>query len=68
MVIDCLDKGRKISSLTNAQLKKYSDKLNPDIRNLLNAWASVTLKSSYGSTNPKLVAKQLGKWSKQLNA
>ncbi len=66
MVIDCLDKGKKISSLSNDQLKKYSDKFTPDVRNILNAWASVTLKSSYGSTNPKLVAKQLERWSKKL--
>ena len=66
MVIDCLDKGKKISSLSNEQLKKYSDKLTPEIRNILNARVSVALKSSYGSTNPKLVAKQLARWSKQL--
>ncbi|MDP2830676.1 MAG: hypothetical protein Q8O02_00305, partial [Candidatus Omnitrophota bacterium] len=66
MVINCLDQGKKISSLSNAQLKKYSDKLTPDIRNILNARSSVDLKSSFGSTNPKLVAKQLVKWSKQL--
>ena len=66
MVRDCLDKGKKISSLTNSDLKKYSDKLNPDVRNILNAWASVSIKSSLGSTNPGLVAKQLGKWEKKL--
>ena len=27
MVVDCLDKGKKISSLSNEQLKKYSSKL-----------------------------------------
>jgi argininosuccinate lyase len=66
MVIDCLDKGKKIYDLSNNELKKYSDKLGPDVRNVLNAWASVNLKSSYGSTNPKLVNKQLARWSKQL--
>ncbi|PIQ87683.1 MAG: argininosuccinate lyase, partial [Candidatus Omnitrophica bacterium CG11_big_fil_rev_8_21_14_0_20_43_6] len=66
MVIDCLDKGKKISGLSSTELKKYSDKLTPDIRGILNAQASVNLKSSYGSTNPKLVAKQIAKWSKQL--
>jgi len=66
MVIDCLDKGRKISSLSNDQLKKYSNKLTPDIRNILNAQASVAFKSSYGSTNPKRVAKQLANWTKRL--
>jgi len=66
MVRDCLDKGKNISSLSNSDLKKYSDKLNPDIRGVLNAWASVSRKSSIGSTNPKLVAKQLDKWGKKL--
>ena len=66
MVIDCLDKGKKIASLSNDQLKKYSHKLTPDIRNILNAFSSVALKSSYGSTNPKLVARQLDIWSKRL--
>ena len=66
MVRDCLDKGKKISSLSNRDLKRYSDKLNPDIRGVLNAWASVSRKTSYGSTNPKLVAKQMDKWEKRL--
>ncbi len=66
MVIDCLDKGKKLSALSNAELKKYSDKLSADIRNILNAQASVNRKSSYGSTNPKLVAKQMARWGRQL--
>ncbi|MCU0651799.1 MAG: argininosuccinate lyase [Candidatus Omnitrophica bacterium] len=68
MVRDCLDKGKKISSLTDHELKKYSDKLKPDVRKILNAWVSVNLKSSYGGTNPALVGKQLNLWSKKLNA
>jgi argininosuccinate lyase len=66
MVRDCLDKGKKISSLTNAELKKYSDKLGPEIKNILNAWASVKIKTSYGGTSPKLVARQLANWAKRL--
>ncbi|MCX5694495.1 MAG: hypothetical protein NT014_05180, partial [Candidatus Omnitrophica bacterium] len=66
MVVGCLDKGKKISGLSNEELKKYSDKLALDIRKILNARTSVILKSSYGSTNPKLVAKQLSKWSRKL--
>ncbi len=65
MVRDCLDKGKNISSLSNSDLKKYSDKLNPDVRGVLNAWASVSRKISFGSTNPKLVAKQIDKWQKK---
>ncbi|MFA5411664.1 MAG: argininosuccinate lyase [Candidatus Omnitrophota bacterium] len=68
MVKDCLDKGRKISSLTGKELKKYSDKLGSDIKNILNAWVSVNLKTSYGGTSPKLVNKQLAIWSKKINA
>jgi len=68
MVRDCLDKGKEISNLSVAQLKKYSSKLGPDVKNILNAWTSVNLKKSYGSTNPKLVARQIKNWSKRLNA
>jgi len=68
MVKDCLDKGRKISSLSPAELKKYSNKLEPDVKGILNVWASVNLKTSYGGTSPKLVARQINKWSKRLNA
>ena len=68
MVKDCLDKGKKISSLNNHNLKKYSAKLGPDVKNILNAKESVNLKKSYGGTNPKLVEKQLNSWNRKLNA
>ena len=68
MIKDCLDKNRKISTLSQKELKKYSEKLMPDIKNILNAQASVNLKKSYGSTNPRLVEKQLSIWSERLNA
>ncbi len=67
MVRDCLDKGKKISDLTDTQLKRYSPKLGPEVKKILNAWASVNLKTSYAGTSPKLVTKQLNKWSKRLN-
>ncbi|MDD5561868.1 MAG: argininosuccinate lyase [Candidatus Omnitrophica bacterium] len=66
MVRDCLDKGRKISSLSGKELKRYSPKLKEDIKELLNAWASVNLKKSFGSTNPKLVKRQLVAWNRKL--
>jgi len=68
LVRESLDKGKNISSLELSELKKYSDKLDSGIKNILNAWASVNLKTSQGSTNPKLVAKQLAIWSKKLNS
>ncbi len=67
IVRDCLDKGKKLSGLTSNELKKYSKKLGPDVKNILNAWASVNLKVSYGGTSPKLVARQLKTWTERLN-
>ena len=66
MVRDCLDKGKKISSLSEKELKRYSPKLRTEIKNILNAWASVSLKKSFGSTNPKLVQRQLSAWKRKL--
>jgi argininosuccinate lyase len=67
LVRDCLDKGKKISALTDAELKRYSPKLQPDVKKILNAWASVSRKASYGGTSPSLVKKQIKKWSRKLN-
>lgn len=67
MIRDCLDKGKKISGLTSGELRKYSKHLGPQVKNILNAWASLNLKTSYGSTNPKLVARQLKAWTARLN-
>jgi argininosuccinate lyase len=63
MVKELLDKGRKISSLSEKELKKYSPKLKLDVKKILNPLVSVSLKQSYAGTSPKLVAKQLNKWS-----
>ena len=68
MVKDCLDKNKKISNLSLHELKKYSPKLELDVRKILNAWASVNLKKSYGGTNPKLISRQIARWSRKLNA
>lgn len=66
MVRDCLDKGKNISVLSLAELKKYSPQLGLDIKKILNARTSVNLKKSFGSTNPKLVAQQLVFWQRHL--
>lgn len=67
IVRDCLDKGKEISALSLAELKKYSQKLDLGVKGILNAAASVNLKTSYGGTNPKLVARQLKSWTARLN-
>ncbi len=66
MVRGCLDKGRKISGLSLAELKKYSPKLGIDVKKILNAQASVGLKQSFGGTQPKLVEGQLSLWDRRL--
>jgi argininosuccinate lyase len=66
LVRGCLDKGKKISALSSQELKRYSPELGGDVKKILGAEESLNLKKSYGSTNPKLVAAQLNKWSRKL--
>lgn len=66
MVKDCLDKGRKISSLTEKELKSYAPQFSGDVKKLFNPLMSVKMKHSLGSTNPALVQKQLNFWLKKL--
>ncbi|MDP8266667.1 MAG: argininosuccinate lyase [Candidatus Aceula meridiana] len=68
MVKTCLDKNKKISQLSTEEMQKYSKKFSSDAKKLLNPLASVTAKKSFGSTNPKLVEKQLLKWKNKLYA
>jgi argininosuccinate lyase len=68
MVRTCLDKGTCISGLGSKELAKYSDKFGKDFKNLLNPKVSVSLKKSYGSTNPVLVNKQIINWKKKIDA
>jgi argininosuccinate lyase len=68
MVRDCLDKGKQLSALTGRELKKFSPFLELDVKKILNAWASVNLKTSYGSTSPKLVERQIKLWEKRVDA
>lgn len=66
MVKECLDKGRRISALSDNELKRYCAKFNTELKGVLNAKASVNLKRSIGGTNPQLVYKQIKAWQKKL--
>lgn len=68
MIKECVDKGQKITDLTEAQLKGYSSQFELDVKKLLNAKTSVTMKNSFGSTSPKSVMRQLKYWKKKINA
>ena len=66
MVKECLDQGKKLSSLSVLQLKRYSKYLNADVKKLLNPQMSVRIKKSFGSTNPQMVKEQISVWEKRL--
>jgi argininosuccinate lyase len=68
IIKDTLDKGIKISDLELKNLKKYSGKFDLKVKSILNAWASVSRKTSYGGTDPKLVKKQIIRWKEKLDA
>jgi len=66
MVKECLDHGKDLNTLSESELKKYHPKLGLDVKKLLNAQTSVTIKKSFGSTNPALVNQQIKRWQKIL--
>jgi argininosuccinate lyase len=68
LVKDCLDHGKKISTLSLKELKVYSSSFSEDVKKLFNPKMSVTIKTSLGSTNPKRVSEQMQLWSKKLHA
>ncbi len=68
MVRKCLDKGRKISTLSEKELRAFSPLLTMDVMRILNAESSVRLKTSWGGTSPAGVQKQLSLWEKKIDA
>jgi argininosuccinate lyase len=66
MVRECLDEGKRLSELTLVQLNAYSEHFDSDVKKLFNPQMSVKIKSSLGSTNPKLVDQQLRSWTSKL--
>jgi argininosuccinate lyase len=67
MVKNCLDKGKSLTTLTLKEWKGYHEKFEEDVKKLIDPKRSVTLKQSWGSTNPRLVNNQLKKWKKVFN-
>ncbi len=68
IVKECLDKGKGFSSLTLKEWRRYSDLFSEDVKKLFNPLMSVKIKRSFGSTNPKLVHKQISRWKNILHA
>ena len=67
IVVHCLNKGIKISSMPINELKQISKKFDKDIYSVFNAKKSVIAKRSMGSTNPILVRQQIDRWVKRLS-
>jgi argininosuccinate lyase len=65
LVLEVLDKGRRISDLTLDELKGYSSKFEADCFKLFNPKASIGLKKSFGGTAGPNVKKQLQLWERK---
>ncbi|NQT32691.1 MAG: argininosuccinate lyase [Candidatus Omnitrophica bacterium] len=66
IVKHCIKKNINISDLSISELKKFSEELDKNVYGLLNPEVSVENKKTPGSTNPKLVKKEIDKWNKKL--
>ncbi len=64
----CLDKGIALTELSLKDYQRYSPAFQSDIFNFLEPRSSVNKKKSVGSTSPKEVTKQIGRWRKKLSA
>lgn len=63
---DCRRHGQPPTALTLAALRHFSPRFESDVFQLFHAATSVRRKRSEGSTNPRLVARQLRRWSGRL--
>jgi len=68
MVRGCLDRNKKISSLSLKELNKYSPRFKADLKKILSAEASVNLKKSLGGTGFNRVKSQINRWHKHFAA
>ncbi|MDD4013080.1 MAG: argininosuccinate lyase [Candidatus Omnitrophica bacterium] len=62
----CCEKGINISDLSIKELKGFNRSLSGDVYGLLNPASSVKGKRTQGSTNPKMVGREIAKWKKKL--
>ncbi|MCD4779357.1 MAG: argininosuccinate lyase [Candidatus Omnitrophica bacterium] len=66
MIKECVDKGKKIASLTKEELQAYHPVFELDVKKRLNPFTSVRLKKSFGSTSPRMVKSQMKRWQKKI--
>ncbi|MBI1883500.1 MAG: argininosuccinate lyase [Chlamydiae bacterium] len=62
----CLDQNKTLKDLILIEVQKFSKYFESDFKNCLGWNASVNSKVSQGSTNPKLVKKEIEKWERRI--
>ncbi len=55
----CIEKRKNLSELSIDELKKFSDKIEKDVYEILNPEGSIEVKCSYGSTSKESVKEQI---------
>jgi argininosuccinate lyase len=66
LVAYCISKQKGLDDLTAAELKKFSDRFDPDALMTVTPEASAATRASEGGTAPREVKKQLARWKKRL--
>jgi argininosuccinate lyase len=66
IVVYCLNKGMRISSMPMDEFKRVSKRFDTDVYDIFNAKRSVIAKRSAGGTNPALVKGQINRWVRLL--
>ncbi|MDI1471196.1 Argininosuccinate lyase [Thermodesulfovibrio sp. N1] len=59
IVLYCIEKGKNLSELEIKEFKKFSDKIDENVYEILTPEGSITAKQSYGSTAKKFVKEQI---------
>jgi len=66
IVLYCIENNKNISELEIGEFKKFSDKIDEDVYEVLNPEGSIKAKQSYGSTSKKWVKEQIKTLKKAL--
>lgn len=66
IVLYCIEKGKSLADLSIKEFKKFSDKIDRDVYEILTPEGSIDAKISYGSTSKKSVKEQIKLLRKKL--
>lgn len=66
LILYCQERGHQLKNLDLTTFQRFNKNFKPDIKSNLNPKSSLMNKRTLGSTNPIMVAKNLGEWKKTL--